>query len=127
MSSQTLQALPGAVKPPTITFNPAGTPTPAVLARLPCPNCSDTNAKVFVLTVDVQLPDNPPKRLHLLQCPACSAYFYNEQVPPDYAEHALNDRGRVPFYVQQGAGGSLITRPLMHLRRPSGSAYMEVR
>ena len=47
-------------------------------------------------------------------------------MPPDYAEPKLNDRGRVPFYVQQGAGVSLITRPLAQLRRGAGAAYMEV-
>ncbi len=58
--------------------------------------------------------------------PACTANFYDSQVPPDYAEPALNNRGRVPFYVQQGAGVSLITRPLAQLRRGAGSSYMEV-
>ena len=36
-------------------------------------------------------------------------------------------RGRVPFYVQQGAGIWLITRPLAQLRNaPASSCYMEV-
>ena len=91
-----------------------------------CPNCAGTAAKTLVLTVDVQLPDNPAKRLRVLHCPDCTAHFYDSQVPPDYAEPALNNRGRVPFYVQQGAGVSLITRPLAQLKRGPGASYMEV-
>ena len=117
---------PSVVQPPTIRFKPVADPTPSELAALPCPNCGGADAKALVLTVDVQLPDNPSKRLRVLYCPACTARFYDSQVPPDYAEPALNNRGRVPFYVQQGAGVSLITRPLAQLRRPPGSAYMEV-
>ena len=118
--------LPSVVQPPTIAFNPEGTPTPEALRALVCPNCGSGAGKSLVLTVDVQLPDNPEKRLRVMRCPACTANFYDSQVPPDYAEPALNNRGRVPFYVEQGAGVSLITRPLAQLRRGAGTAYMEV-
>ena len=118
--------LPSVVQPPTVAFHPADVPTPEPLAALPCPNCGSTGRKDLVLTVDVQLPDNPAKRLRVLRCPACTANFYDSQVPPDYAEPALNNRGRVPFYVEQGAGVSLITRPLAQLRRGPGTSYMEV-
>ena len=121
-----LNTLPSVVRPPMITFNPERNSTPIELGRLPCPNCGSPDDKALVLTVDVQLPDNPSKRLRVLHCPACTAHFYDDQTPPDYAEPALNNRGRVPFYVQQGAGVSLITRPLAQLCRPPGSAYMEV-
>ena len=117
---------PATVQPPAITWAPPGTETPAPLRDMPCPNCAAEAAKSLVLTVDVQLPDNPSKRLRLLRCPACTCHFYDSQIPPDYAEPALNNRGRVPFYVQQGAGISLITRPLMQAAAPPGSAYMEV-
>ncbi len=118
--------LPSVVQPPTIAFKPGNAPTPPDLAALPCPNCGAADPKTLILTVDVQLPDNPAKRLRVLRCPVCTANFYDSQVPPDYAEPALNDRGRVPFYVQQGAGVSLITKPLAQLRRPPGATYMEV-
>jgi len=115
------------VQPPSITWAPDGMETPSALRDMPCPNCGVATAKSLVLTVDVQLPDNPSKRLRLLRCPACACHFYDSQVPPDYAEPALNNRGRVPFYVQQGAGISLITRPLAQAAAvPPGSAYMEV-
>ena len=118
---------PATVQPPTITWAPDGTETPAALREMSCPNCGAATAKSLVLTVDVQLPDNPSKRLRLLRCPACTCHFYDSQVPPDYAEPTLNNRGRVPFYVQQGAGISLITRPLAQAAAvPPGSAYMEV-
>ncbi len=118
---------PATVQPPTIAWAPDGAETPAALRAMPCPNCGAATAKSLVLTIDVQLPDNPSKRLRLLRCPACTCHFYDSQVPPDYAEPSLNNRGRVPFYVQQGAGISLITRPLAQAAAvPPGSAYMEV-
>lgn len=126
LEPQSAPILPSVVQPPTIVFNPKGAPTPDELRGMGCPNCGSMGDKTLILTVDVQLPDNPAKRLRVLRCPACTASFYDSQVPPDYAEPALNDRGRVPFYVQQGAGVSLITRPLAQLRRPPGTAYMEV-
>ncbi len=126
LDQHSARLLPSVVQPPTIAFHPAGAPAPESLAAMRCPNCGSTESKALVLTVDVQLPDNPAKRLHVLRCPSCTANFYDSQVPPDYAEPALNNRGRVPFYVQQGAGVSLITRPLAQLRRPGGAAYMEV-
>ena len=119
-------ALPSKVQPPTVAWALPGADTPAALRAMPCPNCAAMDPKAQVLTVDVQLPDNPPKRLRLLHCPACTCRFYDDQVPPDYAEPALNNRGRVPFYVQQGAGVSLITKPLAMAAAPPGSAYMEV-
>ena len=118
--------MPSIVRPPTVTFHPAGEPTPAALSMLTCPNCGDTQPKSLVLVVDIDLPDNPSRHLKALHCPGCTAHFYDNQEMPNYAEPALNERGRVPFYVQQGAGVSLITRPLAQLRRPAGAAYMEI-
>ena len=53
--------------------------------------------KSLILTVDVQLPDNPGRTLRVAGCPECGARFYDSQVPPDYAEPGLNNRGRVPY------------------------------
>jgi len=119
-------SLPSAVQPPTILWADPAVGTPSDLQSLCCPNCGSDDAKSLVLTIDVQLPDNPPKRLQVLRCPACTCHFYDSQIPPDYAEPALNSHGRVPFYVQQGAGVSLITRPLARAALPAGSAYMEI-
>ncbi len=81
---------------------------------------------MLILIVTVQLPANPRKRLNLLRCPDCTAHFYDDQTPPDYTEPALNSGGRVPFYVQQGAGLNLLIRPLAQLQRQEPCAYMEV-
>jgi SAM-dependent methyltransferase len=62
----------------------------------------------------------------LLQCAACTASFYENQRSPDYAEPSLMAKGRVPFYLQQGAGISLVTRPLARLNNPPGSSYLDV-
>ena len=64
--------------------------------------------------------------LNVLRCPACACHFYDNQSPPDYTDPEMNDYGRVPFYVQQGAGIGLITRPLAQAAAPPGSNYMEV-
>jgi len=114
------------VRSPTILWADPDAGTPPGLQSLPCPNCGTGILKSLALTIDLQLPDNPSKRLRLLRCPVCTCHFYDSQTPPDYAEPALNDRGRVPFYVQQGAGVSLITRPLAQAAASPGSAYMEV-
>ncbi len=118
--------MPATVQPPTLLWADPAIDTPASMQAMSCPNCGSPTSKPLVLTIDVQLPDNPSKRLHVLRCPACTCHFYDSQVPPDYAEPALNDRGRVPFYVQQGAGVSLITRPLAQVAASAGSAYMEI-
>ena len=120
------RSLPSVVRPPAISFCPPGEAASGHLASMACPNCGSSAPKTMVLGVDVQLPDHPSKHLLVLRCPSCSAHFYDSQIPPDYAEPALNDRGRVPFYVQQGAGVSLITRPLARIRRPHAARYMEV-
>lgn len=122
----TAPPLPAIVQPPTITWANPASGTPSDLAAIVCPNCGATASKTLVLTIDVQLPDNPSKRLRVLCCGDCTCHFYDSQIPPDYAEPALNNRGRVPFYVQQGAGVSLITRPLTQAAAPPGSTYMEV-
>lgn len=119
-------SLSSVVQPPTIAWADPADGTPADLQAMACPNCGTHEPKSLVLTIDVQLPDNPAKRLRVVGCPACTCRFYDSQIPPDYAEPALNDRGRVPFYVQQGAGVSLITRPLAQAGAPPGSTYMEV-
>ena len=88
-------------------------------AALPCPVCDQPGP--FDVVLQTAEPDST-----LVRCGRCTARFFPGQVPPDYAEPALNDRGRVPFYVQQGAGVSLITRPIAQVRRPPGTTYLEV-
>jgi SAM-dependent methyltransferase len=125
-SGATLHQL--AVQPPRVTWpsQPDAIPPPAAVTAMRCPNCGGTAGKHWVLDVSVQPPEQRMVRLTLLRCPDCDARFYDNQTPPDYAEPSLNLRGRVPFYVQQGAGVSLITKPLAQIRKPAGSRYMEV-
>ncbi len=114
------------VQPPTVTWPVPGEPPPPGLVSLSCPNCGSKTEKTYALTVDLHAPDDTFKRLHVVRCPACTCHFYDSQSPPDYAAPAMVNRGRVPFYVQQGAGVSLITRPLAQVMSGPGSAYMEV-
>ena len=91
-----------------------------------CPNCGSDDAKTLVLTFDGKHRNVSLKPLHVLRCPACGCSFYDDQSPPDYTDPEMNDHGCVPFYVQQGAGIGLITRPLAQAAAPPGSSYMEV-
>jgi len=93
---------------------------------MPCPNCGSDVPKPVLLTIDFATLPGSRRETTVLRCPACTCPFYASQVPPDYAEDAMLERGRVPFYLQQGAGLSLITRPLAQLRAQAGSVYVEV-
>lgn len=111
------------VAPPTVAW-PSADATDA--ASMPCPNCGARGAKPLLLVVSFATPDHPMRHAKVLRCPHCTCAFYEQQIPPDYTEGAMLGRGRVGFYLQQGAGVSLITRPLCQLRRPPGSRYLEV-
>lgn len=95
-------------------------------AARPCPNCGAPGDKPRVLSVAWQTPDHPRRRTSVLRCPACTARFFDDQTPPDYAEPALLERGRVPFYLQQGAGLGLVTAPLARLDFPAGARMLDV-
>ena len=73
------------------------------------------------VVVRLARPGGPAQPLHVLRCPGCTSPFYEDQTVPDYAGEAMFGRGRTSFYLQQGAGLSLITRPLAQLCRPPGS------
>jgi SAM-dependent methyltransferase len=108
---------------PVVTWQDANEPR---TIEVPCPNCDAIVGKTPALTVSWQTLNNPARESELLHCPACTCRFYRDQSVPDYAAPGLLDYGRVPFYVQQGAGISLITHPLTRLTRPTGSRYVEV-
>lgn len=91
-----------------------------------CPSCGAGGTKPVLLSVRLARPGEPAQTLHVLRCPGCTSPFYEDQTVPDYAGEAMFGRGRTSFYVQQGAGLSLITRPLAQLCRPPGSTYLEV-
>jgi SAM-dependent methyltransferase len=121
------------MSPPKVTW-PRGTATaatemaPAEMtpAAMTCPNCGSDVPKPLLLTIEFTTSPGSRKQTRVLRCPACGCPFYAEQIPPDYAEDAMLARGRVPFYLQQGAGLSLITKPLAQLRAPPGSVYAEI-
>ena len=98
----------------------------ALVWAMSCPNCGSDVPKPLVLAISWETPGHPRRRTHLLRCPDCGCRFFDDQNPPDYAEPSLSEHGRVPFYLQQGAGLSLITAPLARIRKPAGSRYLEV-
>ena len=120
-------SLPFTVQPSALVWADPAEGTPAELQAIRCPNCESDDAKVLVLTFDGrQHRILASKQLSVLRCPACGCRFYNDQRIPDYADPEMNDHGCVPFYVQQGAGIGLITRPLAQAAAARGSSYMEV-
>jgi len=113
---------PGVAFPPQVRW-PGRWSRPVAMR---CPNCQDNTPKPLVVSVTWKPVQEPANTIRVLRCPACTACFFEDQKPPDYTEPTLLERGRVPFYLQQGAGLSLITRPLACIERPPGSTYLEV-
>ena len=114
---------PSGIQTPTLNWS---SDTPEDLAAITCPNCGSWKCKRLVLDIDLHLPGDQNRHLRLLHCPACFCRFYDDQRSADYGELNVTDRGRIPFYVQQGAGLSLIIRPLTQVRWTGPCAYMEV-
>lgn len=114
------------VQPPTVVWPAPGLRLRWRDRRRTCPNCGSRAPKPHVLRVFASSPGHPVRRRDVLRCPDCTARFMNTLATPDYADEDMLRRGRVAFYVQQGAGVSLITQPLAQLQAPPGSAYMEV-
>lgn len=119
-------SLPFTAQSSTILWADPAAGTPSNLQSLRCPNCGSDDAKSLVLTFAGKHRNVSLRPLNVLRCPACGCHFYDDQAPPDYADPEMNDHGCVPFYVQQGAGVGLITRPLAQAAAPEGSSYMEV-
>ena len=119
-------SLPFTVQPSTIHWADPAAGTPPELQAMQCPNCGADTPKSLILTLDGQHRVDSSRPLRVLRCPACACHFYDSQIPPNYADPEMNDHGCVPFYVQTGAGVSLITRPLAQAVAPPGSKYMEV-
>ncbi len=119
-------SLPFNVQPSTIHWADPAIATPPDLQAMQCPNCGVDAPKSLILTLDGQHRVDASRPLRLLQCPTCTCHFYDSQIPPNYADPEMNDHGCVPFYVQTGAGVSLITRPLAQAGANPGSNYMEV-
>lgn len=94
--------------------------------RLRCPNCGGLAAKPPRLTVRYTTPEQPMRFARVMHCPECTCDFYEQQKPPDYGEELLLQRGRVPFYLQQGAGIASLTAPLLRSGKKAGTKYLDV-
>jgi SAM-dependent methyltransferase len=94
--------------------------------RLRCPNCDGLAPKPPRLTVRYATPERPMRFARVMHCPECKCDFYEQQKPPDYAEEKLLQRGRVPFYLQQGAGIASLTAPLVRSGKKAGAKYLDV-
>jgi cyclopropane fatty-acyl-phospholipid synthase-like methyltransferase len=114
--------VPGATRPYVLWADDHDPPVP----RLRCPNCGGASPKRPLLTVRYTNLERLMRFARLLHCADCTCHFYEHQKPPDYAEDAMLRLGRVPYYVQQGAGIAAITAPLARVGKPPGSRYLEV-
>ena len=90
------------------------------------PHLRRLGRKPELLSVRFARPGETPETLRVLRCLRCTSPFDAVRQPPDYASEAFSARGQAAFYLQQGAGPGLLTRPLAQLRRPPGSRYLEV-
>ncbi len=118
-----LDASSATVAPITISWPDPARPT---TVSTPCPNCGGVQPKSLRLSMIFATPGYKLRQNRVLECEACRCSFYETQEPRDYEDPEFLTRGRVPFYLQQGAGLSLITRPLARCRAASGSSYLEV-
>lgn len=124
--SDLAQSVSKTMQAPTVLWADPAAGTPPELQAMPCPNCGADAPKSLVLTLGGPHRTVSLQPLNVLRCPACACHFYDRQLTPDYADPEMNDHGCVPFYVQQGAGIGLITRPLAQAMAQPGSSYMEV-
>ena len=114
---------PARIGPPIVTWPKDGG---TEMRALSCPNCGSGALKPLMLMIDFADAPGSRKKNTLVRCPDCSCPFYSDQGLPDYAGESIMHPGYVPFYLQQSAGTSLITRPLAQIRAPGGSVYVEV-
>ena len=61
----------------------------------------------------------------LLRCDACGCGFVEPQVIADYAEEGMTAISTT-YFIQQGAAVDLFADGLAHIRKPAGSAYVEI-
>jgi SAM-dependent methyltransferase len=109
--------------PPTVTWPEADD---RATLDMTCPNCGSETPKPLKLTVNFETPDHPLRHGPVLRCPDCTCLFFEDQNPPDYTEESMLGRGRTEFYLQQGAGLSLICSTLARVRAPAGARYLDV-
>jgi SAM-dependent methyltransferase len=109
--------------PPTVTWPDADDRT---TLDMTCPNCGSPVPKPLKLTVNFITPDHPLRHGPVRRCPDCTCLFFEDQNPPDYTEESMLGRGRTEFYLQQGAGLSLICSTLARVRVPAGARYLDV-
>jgi SAM-dependent methyltransferase len=92
----------------------------AVGSSQPCPTCGDTAPKALIC---LSPPAEPVWRL--LRCPACGCGFFEPQTVADYADEGMASLS-TPYFLQQGAAVDIFADILAHIRKPPGSAYVEI-
>ena len=86
-----------------------------------CPACGDTASKSPICVSASQA--EPAWRL--LRCPACGCGFFERQAIADYADEGMTGVSTT-YFLQQGAAVDVFADILAHIRKPPGSAYVEI-
>jgi len=93
----------------------------AGLEHATCPNCHRHAERRLVLSVPVDT-----EMVHLHACGACGAHFFEGPMAGDYSDLPAGGADALAFYLQQGANIGGMAMRLQSLRRPFGTAYLEV-
>ena len=86
-----------------------------------CPTCGDTSLKPLVC---LSAPQAEPG-WRLLRCPSCACGFFENQAIPNYADEGMTGISTT-YFLQQGAAVDIFADILAHVRKPPGSAYVEI-
>jgi SAM-dependent methyltransferase len=86
-----------------------------------CPTCGDAAPKSLIC---LSAPEAQPA-WRLLRCPACGCGFFETPAIPDYADEGMTGVSTT-YFLQQGAAVDVFADSLAHIRKPPGSAYVEV-
>jgi SAM-dependent methyltransferase len=86
-----------------------------------CPTCGNTEPKAPVC---LSAPKAEPA-WRLLRCPACGCGFFANQAVPDYADEGMTGISTT-YFLQQGAAVDVFADILAHIRKPTGSTYVEI-
>jgi SAM-dependent methyltransferase len=93
---------------------------------LDCPNCGSIAPKHPVVTVHYETPTDRGHDFHLFRCQDCGCAFYSDLIPPPYDENGISRDWVTRFYLQQGAGISLLARAIGQVARPDGCTFLDV-
>ncbi|PHP65583.1 hypothetical protein CSC94_18495 [Zhengella mangrovi] len=88
-----------------------------------CPVCGTSGDQPHVL--DMSVATSPEGPLHLLRCTGCGSGYVHEFRYPDYQNYEITKEA-VRFYVEQGAGMDILSRPATLAHKTGARNYLEI-